>query len=115
MFPDLQFDVGSVSEYSQKGVHTTVTSEMREVSENTFVIDTPGIRELDPFGIKKEDLSHYFIEFSSFIHQCKFNTCTHSHEPGCRVVEANENSEIPNERYRSYLNILHSIEDDMIY
>ena len=115
MFPHLQFEVGEISDFSQKGTHTTVTGEMREVGENTYIIDTPGIREIDPYGIKKEDVSHYFLEFLPFIHDCKFNTCTHHHEPGCAVTNAVEEEQISIERYESYLSLLQTVEDDMIY
>ncbi len=115
MFPSLQFNVGEISEYSDKGTHTTVTGEMREVKENTYIIDTPGIREIDPFGIKKEDLCHYYKAVIPYIHDCKFNTCIHEHEPGCAVVDAVERGKISFERYESYLNLLNTIEDDMIY
>lgn len=113
LYPTLNFKVKDVSSYSNKGTHTTVTVRMEKVEENTFIIDTPGIREIDPYGITKENLSHYFIEFFPFIHDCKFNTCTHHHEPGCAVIKAVENSEISEERYQSYLNLLDSIEDDL--
>lgn len=115
MFPYLEFDVGEISEASNKGTHTTVTGEMREVGENTYIIDTPGIREIDPYGIKKEDLAHHFNEFVLFIQNCKFNTCIHVHEPGCAVIAAVEEKMISIERYESYLSILSSIEDGMIY
>lgn len=115
LYPNLNFEVGDISDYSNKGTHTTVTGKMCKVAEETFIIDTPGIREIDPYGIKKEDLSHYFKEFVDYIHDCKFNTCIHQHEPGCAVVEAVEKNEISFERYESYLNMLETIEDDMIY
>ena len=115
MYPYLDFRVGEVSESSNKGMHTTVTGEMREVGKNSFIIDTPGIREIDPYGIKKEDLSHYYKEFLPFIHDCKFNTCIHKHEPGCAIVEAVETDKISIERYESYLNLLETIEVDMFY
>lgn len=113
LFPELNLKVGEVSSYSQKGIHTTVTSTMYFMGNDIYIIDTPGIREIDPYGIKKEDLSHYFIEFNKFINQCRFNTCTHHHEPGCAVIEAVENELITMERYDSYLRILDSIEDDL--
>jgi ribosome biogenesis GTPase len=78
LFPHLNFKVKEISNYSSKGTHTTVTVSMEKVGENTFVIDTPGIREIDPYGITKENLSHYFIEFLPFMQDCKFNTCTHT-------------------------------------
>lgn len=115
MYPYLDFKVGDVSEFSDKGMHTTVTGEMREVGKESFIIDTPGIREIDPYGIKKEDLCHYYKEFLSYIQNCKFNTCIHQHEPGCAVVEAVEENKISFERYESYLNLLETIEEDMFY
>jgi len=113
LFPELDFNVGEISDASDKGKHTTVTSVMNQVLEGTYVIDTPGIREIDPYGIKKEDLGHYFKEFEDYIHDCKFNTCTHQHEPGCAVIEAVDEEEIDIIRYKSYLNLLETIEEDM--
>lgn len=113
MFPQLNFKVGDISEYSNKGKHTTVTSNMVKVSEGTYIIDTPGIREIDPYGIKKEDLGHYFREFLPFIHNCKFNSCTHYHEPDCAVHKAVEDEKISIERYESYLSMLATVEDEM--
>ncbi len=111
LFPGLNLKVGEISEYSRKGKHTTVTSRLINISEKTKVIDTPGVREIEPYGITKNDLGHYFVEFREFIPQCKFNSCTHLHEPDCAVREAVNNGEISEERYRSYLNLLQTIED----
>lgn len=113
MFPHLNFKIGEVSDSTSKGKHTTVTSILKIVEKNTRIIDTPGMREMDPYGIRKEDVGHYFIEFAPFIEECRFNTCTHNHEPGCGVQDAFEKGEISEERFQSYLNILDSIEDDM--
>jgi ribosome biogenesis GTPase len=113
MFPDLKLKIGEVSQFSSKGIHTTVTSVLIKVEENTFIIDTPGIREIDPYGIRKADLGHYFIEFADYINQCKYSTCTHYHEPGCEVIEAVSKGLIAEERYDSYLRILDTIEDDI--
>jgi ribosome biogenesis GTPase / thiamine phosphate phosphatase len=106
--------VGEISSYHNKGTHTTVTTIMISVDEeNTYIIDTPGVREIDPFGIRKEDLGHYFKEFKQYINNCKFNSCTHNHEPGCAVIEAVNKEEISLERYDSYLRILDTIEEDI--
>ncbi|MFZ0452702.1 MAG: ribosome small subunit-dependent GTPase A [Ignavibacteriaceae bacterium] len=115
IFPDLNLNIGNISTYTDKGKHTTVTTNMLNVGENTFIIDTPGIREIDPFGIKKEDLGHYFLDFTDYIYYCRFNTCTHFHEPGCAVIEAVKNSKISEYRYDSYLRILETIEEDIIF
>jgi ribosome biogenesis GTPase len=61
----------------------------------------------------KIDLAHYFREFEKYIQECRFNTCTHFHEPGCAVLKAVEKGEISYERYESYLNILDTIEEDI--
>jgi ribosome biogenesis GTPase len=113
IYPELNLKIGEISQFSSKGTHTTVTSVMIKVAANTFIIDTPGIREIDPYGIRKSDLGHYFIEFGNYINSCKFNTCTHHHEPGCTVIEAVKNNLISTKRYDSYLRILDTIEDDL--
>lgn len=115
LFPKLDFKVGDVSESSNKGRHTTVASILKKVDNDTIIIDSPGIREFAPFGLKREDLGHYFIDMLPYINNCKFNTCTHHHEPGCAVIEAVENEDIAVERYYSYLNILENLEDKPKY
>ncbi|MDX1372750.1 MAG: ribosome small subunit-dependent GTPase A, partial [Nitrososphaeraceae archaeon] len=113
MFPDLNLKISAISETHSKGTHTTVTSIMISVYKDTYIIDTPGVREIDPYGIRKEDVGHYFKEFSLYINQCKFNTCTHHHEPGCKIKGAVETGKITEERYESYLRIIDTIEDDI--
>ncbi len=115
LFNSLNLNVGEISTANKKGKHTTVTSKMFYVDKNTFVIDTPGVREIDPYGITKENLSYYFVEFKPFLDDCKFNTCTHFHEPGCAVINAVETGIINQERYISYLNILATIEDNLYF
>lgn len=113
LYTDLKFKIGEISDYTSKGVHTTVTSTMIYVGDKTYIIDTPGVREIDPYGIRKEDLGHYFIDFEKFINKCKFNTCTHHHEPSCAVIKALKNGDIYTERYDSYLRILETVEEDI--
>jgi len=113
LYPILNLKTGEISTSTSKGKHTTVTSLMKKVDNETYVIDTPGIREIDPYGIKKEDLGHFFIEFLPIINECKFNTCTHHHEPGCAIIKAVNDNIISPDRYKSYLNILETVEDDM--
>jgi len=115
MYSNLNLNTGEVSRQTDRGIHTTVTSIMMNVKENTYVIDTPGIREIDPYGIRKEDLGHYFIEFKEHLPGCRFNTCTHQHEPGCAVIEAVEKNKISIERYESYLKLLETVEEDIIF
>ncbi|MCF8266229.1 MAG: ribosome small subunit-dependent GTPase A, partial [Melioribacteraceae bacterium] len=115
VYPQLNLKIGDIGEKSGKGQHTTVTAVMNLINANTAVIDTPGIREIDPYGITQENLGHYFVEFEEFINECRFNSCTHNHEPGCAVQDAFNDNLITEERFESYLNMLDSIEDDMIF
>ena len=113
MYPQLNLKIGEISNFSSKGTHTTVTSKMIKVEKETYLIDTPGVREIEPYGIRKSDLGHYFVEFAEYINNCKFNTCTHEHEPGCAVLESVKEGLISKQRYNSYLKMLETIEDDI--
>lgn len=115
LYPSINLRVGSISSFNKKGIHTTVTNFLINVEVDTYIIDTPGIRELDPFGIKKQDVGHYFSEFREFLPNCRFSTCTHNHEPDCAVIGAVQNGNISEIRFDSYLNILETIEEDIIF
>ena len=115
LFPSLNLKTGIISSFTDKGKHTTVTAEMIQVETGTWIIDTPGIREIEPYGMRSEDLCHYFPEFLPYINDCRFNTCTHNHEPGCAVLAAVENEIISPIRYESYLRMLETVEDDIIF
>ncbi|WP_187263233.1 ribosome small subunit-dependent GTPase A [Pontibacter beigongshangensis] len=107
LVPDLALKTSEISAFSDKGVHTTTFAEMFEVEEGTFIIDTPGIKELGVIDIPKNELSHFFPEMRELLNQCRFNNCTHFNEPGCAVVEAVRHNQIALTRYQSYLSILH--------
>ena len=93
-------------------MHTTTFSEMFPVDEeNGYIIDTPGIKGFGTFDMKNEEVGHYFKEIFKFSADCKYNNCTHRHEPGCAVREAVENHYISESRYTSYLNILEDKEE----
>ncbi|WP_162425627.1 ribosome small subunit-dependent GTPase A [Pontibacter pudoricolor] len=104
--PDLELKTSEISDFSDKGVHTTTFAEMFEVDKDTYIIDTPGIKELGIVDIPKNQLGHYFPEMRERMNQCRFNNCTHFNEPGCAIVEAVRHNEISLTRYESYLSIL---------
>ncbi|MFN3528977.1 MAG: ribosome small subunit-dependent GTPase A [Bacteroidia bacterium] len=106
LYPGLSLKTGEISDYSQKGKHTTTFAELFEPNPGTRIIDSPGIKELGIIDIEGYELAHHFPEMRPFINQCKFNTCTHTHEPGCAVRTAVELGAIAPERYKSYLSIL---------
>jgi len=105
LLPDLDLRTHHVSDWSDKGMHTTTFAEMFELPQGGFIIDTPGIRELGVIDIEKQELSHFFPEMRERMHDCRFNNCRHINEPGCAVLEALENGEIEPSRYESYLSI----------
>ncbi|MBF8961913.1 ribosome small subunit-dependent GTPase A [Pontibacter sp. FD36] len=105
--PDLDLKTSEISGFSDKGVHTTTFAEMFEIDPETFIIDTPGIKELGIVDIPKQELGHFFPEMRERLNQCRFNNCTHFNEPGCAVVEAVRKNEIALTRYESYLSIMH--------
>jgi ribosome biogenesis GTPase len=107
LLPNLDLRTHMVSEWSDKGMHTTTFAEMFELPQGGFIIDTPGIRELGVIDIEKNELSHFFPEMRSRMNQCRFNNCRHINEPGCAVLEALEEGEIELSRYESYLSIYH--------
>lgn len=113
--PRINQKVGEVSEAWNKGRHTTVTAQLFQLNENTFVIDTPGVREIEPFGLTREDITHYFKEISILARKCKFNTCTHTHEPECAVKNAVEEEIIPFDRYDSYLRLVETLDEEKFY
>jgi ribosome biogenesis GTPase len=95
-----------VSTFSQKGVHSTTFAEMFKIAEHTYIIDTPGIKELGLLEIAPEELFHYFPELRDLMGKCKFYNCTHTHEPGCAIEAAFSEGKISESRYRSYLSML---------
>jgi ribosome biogenesis GTPase len=107
LLPDLDLRTHMVSEWSDKGMHTTTFAEMFELPQGGYIIDTPGIRELGVIDIEKEVLSHFFPEMRQRMNQCRFNNCRHINEPGCAVLDALEDGEIAQSRYDSYLSIYH--------
>lgn len=104
--PGLNLKTGDISNFSQKGTHTTTFAEMFELSFGGSIIDTPGIKEFGIVDFNESEISHYFKEMRPYITQCRFNNCKHLNEPGCAVKEAVENGEIAQERFASYMNIL---------
>lgn len=103
---DINQKVAEVSDFSQKGVHTTTFAEMFEVGPNTFIIDTPGIKEFGLSDIQEFELSDYFPEMRRLRGKCKYYDCRHTHEPKCAIIEAVNSGSIATTRYYSYLSML---------
>ncbi len=108
--PNAHQQIGEISDFANKGVHTTTFAEMFSLDADTHVIDTPGIKELGLAEITAEELSHYFPEMRNLMGQCKFNNCRHVDEPSCAVQEAVQTGDIALSRFESYLSMMQ--EDD---
>lgn len=112
LFPDLQLRTAEISDAYNTGRHTTTFSEMYEVNDGGYIIDTPGIKGFGTFDMKREEISHYFRDIFQHSADCRFNNCTHTHEPGCAVLAAVENHDISESRYNSYLSMLEDEGED---
>ncbi|MBQ2018056.1 MAG: ribosome small subunit-dependent GTPase A [Alistipes sp.] len=106
----LDIKTGEISQSHHKGKHTTTFSTMYPLAEGGYIIDTPGIKGFGLIDIDDAELAHYFPEMMRYLPDCRFYNCSHTHEPGCAVVEAVKSGEIAYPRYESYLKIMD--EDD---
>ncbi|MEX2232216.1 MAG: ribosome small subunit-dependent GTPase A [Cyclobacteriaceae bacterium] len=105
--PQINQKIGQISGYSEKGTHTTTFAEMFEIGKNTFVIDTPGIKEWGLVDMNSQELSDYFPEMRDLRLECKFGSrCLHVNEPKCAIIPAVERGKIAYSRYESYLSML---------
>ena len=105
--PAINQRVGEISGYSEKGTHTTTFAEMFVIGPNTYVIDTPGVKEWGLVDMNEQELSDYFPEMRERRLDCKFGSrCLHVSEPKCAVIPAVQRNEIPPSRYESYLSML---------
>lgn len=111
--PGLGLAVKEVSEATSKGKHTTVSRKLLPLDQGGYVADTPGLKALDLWDITPEEVDGYFREISQTLKHCRFSDCTHTHEPGCAVIEAIKKKKIHPERYRSYLR-MREVEEDKI-
>lgn len=111
LVPGVNLRTGDISEYHNKGMHTTTFSEMIPLPEGGYLIDTPGIKGFGTIEMETAEISHYFPEIFKFSENCKFSNCSHRHEPGCAVLQALEEHYISESRYKSYLSILEDKEE----
>lgn len=111
LVPGVNLRTGDISEYHNKGMHTTTFSEMIPLPEGGYLIDTPGIKGFGTIEMETAEISHYFPEIFKFSEDCRFSNCTHRHEPGCAVLQALEEHYISESRYKSYLSILEDKEE----
>ena len=112
IIPGLNLRTAEISTTHDTGMHTTTFSEMFPLPNGGYLIDTPGVKGFGPNGFDRPGGAHFFPEIFEIAQDCRFGDCTHTHEPGCAVLQALEESKISQSRYNSYLSILEDSSDD---
>jgi len=106
LVPDAEAKTAEISVAHDLGMHTTTFSQMFFMPQGGALIDTPGIKGFGTFDMEREEVSHYFREIFSISDDCRFGNCTHTHEPGCAVLQAVAEGRIAESRFNSYLSML---------
>ena len=107
--PDLHIRTAEVSEHSREGRHTTAQVRMLGLKASGFVVDTPGIREFGLSGLRRAELTRFYPEIANLEWRCRFDDCSHTHEPGCAVKAAVQGGRVSKTRYHSYTRIYRSL------
>lgn len=104
--PAINQTTGAISDYSEKGTHTTTFAEMFALDDDSYVIDTPGVKEWGLVEMAPQEISDYFPEMRDLRLQCKFGSkCLHQREPGCAVRPAVDTGIIAMSRFENYLSM----------
>ena len=104
--PNLRLETDTVSNWTRKGRHTTRMAVLHQLEFGGWVVDTPGIRQMQLWDVRPEEVEGFFIEFRPFVPRCRFPDCSHTHESGCAVKQAVDRDLISPVRYASYLKIM---------
>ena len=112
ILPGVNLRTAEISDSHNTGMHTTTFSEMLLLPDGGYIIDTPGIKGFGTFNMEPEEVSGFFKEIFRFSKDCRFNNCTHTHEPGCAVIKAVEDHYIAASRYQSYLSMLNDKDEN---
>ncbi|MEQ8856372.1 ribosome small subunit-dependent GTPase A [Gimesia sp.] len=102
----LSLETAEISQENRKGKHTTRSAVLLEIATGGWVVDTPGIRQLQLWDVSPEEVEGFFREFHAFVPQCRFPDCSHTHEDNCGIKRAVHNDFISRQRYQSYLKII---------
>lgn len=109
--PGLELRTSEISEQHRQGQHTTTFAEMYDLSFGARIIDTPGIKGFGLVDMEPAEIGDYFPEIFELKAECKFNNCLHLDEPSCAVKAGVREGQIPESRYRSYVQMVTGEED----
>lgn len=110
LFLSLRLKVSEISEWSNKGKHTTTFAEMFACENGSFIIDSPGIKEMGMTEVEPNDMCNYYPDFTAISSQCKFYNCKHINEPHCAVIKALEGGSIAPFRYSNYVGMYQGLD-----
>ena len=113
LMPEVNADIGDVSENSGLGQHTTTAARLYHFPAGGDLVDSPGVREFGLWHLEPEQVTESFVEFREFLGGCKFRDCTHKADPGCLIREGMENGKISVERYNSYHRIIETMSENV--
>lgn len=111
LIPDLGIRVGELSEATGLGNHTTSNSILYALPRGGDLIDSPGVRLFTPKPCDLSELEQYYADFEPFLGLCKFNNCTHTHEPNCAILKAIEDDQLSAQRLQSFHRLLDEFEN----
>lgn len=114
IFPDAKLQTGSISHRFNRGRHTTTRAQKILAQDGIILIDTPGVREFDLFAYDATEIAAGFREIRKYLPDCRMPSCTHTHEPGCAVLNALAEGEIDDIRYESYLRIIEDLDHQRV-
>lgn len=115
LYPDANMETGEISRKIERGRHTTRHAQLFALSEDTFIMDTPGFTSLSLMDMEKEDLKDCYPEFEEFEKNCRFGGCAHISEPVCGVKEALEAGRISRVRYKNYVMLYEELKNKKKY
>lgn len=115
LHPEANMETGDISQKIERGKHTTRHSELFLIDADSYIMDTPGFSSLYMSDFEKEDLQYFFPEFEGVEGTCRFDGCSHTHEPDCAVKNAVSDGKIASVRYDSYKKIYEELKDKRRY
>lgn len=115
LIPEAQMETGDISRKIERGKHTTRHSELFLLDKRSYLMDTPGFSSLYVNDFEKEELKYCFREFEQYEGRCRFQGCSHIHEPGCAVKDALEKGRIHPVRYENYMEMYRELEQKKRY